>query len=54
MKVTFEVPDSTLCLTLSGVYATDNALSMGVKTVSTEQIESGEVIVCDWRSEDEH
>lgn len=52
MKMTIEIPNTTMCLTLSGVYGTDNGLSMGVKVVSTEQIENGEVIVCDWRSDE--
>lgn len=51
MKITFEIPNTTMCLTLSGVYETDNGLSMGVKAISTKQIENGEEIVCDWESD---
>ena len=49
MKITFDVPATTICLTLSGVYADDDGLAMGTKTVSTEEIESRKMIICKWR-----
>ena len=50
MKITFEVPDTTICLILSGVHENPD-LTLSTRTVSTDEIISGEVIVCDWKEE---
>lgn len=46
MKITIEMPDTTSCAFLNYIYGTSTGLSMGVKTIDTDDLESGEVLVC--------
>ena len=43
MKITIEIPDTTLCAFVNYVFATDTGLSMGAKSINTDDIEKSKV-----------
>lgn len=47
MKITIEIPDTTVCAFFDYVYYTNTGMSMASKQISTDDIQGGEVIVCD-------
>lgn len=47
MKITIEIPDTTACMFLNYVFGTSSGMSMACKQISTDDIQIGEVIVCD-------
>lgn len=46
MKITIEIPDTTSCAFLNYVYSTSTGMSMMCKSISTDEIQSDKVIVC--------
>ncbi len=46
MKITIEVPDTTNCAFLNYLYEEGSRLIMGCRSLTTNEINSGEVIVC--------
>lgn len=46
MKITIEIPDTTSCSFLNYVYSTSTRMSMMCKSISTDDIQNNEVIVC--------
>ena len=46
MKITIEIPDTTACAFLNYVYYTSIGMSMMCKSISTDEIQSNKVIVC--------
>ena len=46
MKMTIEIPDTTSCAFLNYVYSTSTGMSMMCKSISTDEIQSNKVIVC--------
>ncbi len=47
MKITIEVPDTTLCAFFDYVFYTNTGMNMGSKQISTDDIRSGNILVCD-------
>lgn len=47
MKITIEIPDTTVCAFFDYVYYTNTGMSMASKQIGTDDIQRGEVIVCD-------
>lgn len=47
MKIVIEIPDTTTCAFLNYIFATSTGMSMGVKSIDTDDIKSGNVLVCD-------
>ena len=47
MKISIEIPDTTVCAFFDYVYYTNTGMSMASKQIGTDDIQSGEVIVCD-------
>jgi len=46
MKIIIEIPDTTNCAFFNYVYTTSTGMSMGVKSISTDDIRSGDILVC--------
>lgn len=46
MKITIEIPDTTVCAFFDYVFYTNTEMSMACKQICTDDIQSGEVIVC--------
>ncbi len=46
MKITIEIPDTTVCAFLNYIYYTSTGMSMMCKSISTDEIQSNKVIVC--------
>lgn len=46
MKITIEIPDTTVCAFFDYVFQTSTGMSMASKQIGTDDIQSGEVIVC--------
>lgn len=46
MKITIEIPNTTACAFFDYVFYTNTGMSMASKQISTDDIQSGEVIVC--------
>ena len=46
MKITLEIPDTTACAFFSYVFYENTGMSMASKSMTTDEIRSGEVIVC--------
>ena len=47
MKITIEIPNTTACAFLNYVYyTTSTGMSMASRQIDTDEIQSGEVIVC--------
>lgn len=44
-RITIDLPKGTLCVFLNYVYVGNDGMSMGVKQISTEDIEAGHVTV---------
>lgn len=47
MKITLEIPDTIACAFFDYVYCTSTGMSLASKPMSTEELHSGEVIICD-------
>ena len=47
MQITIEIPDTTACAFFDYVYYTNTGMSMASKRICTDDIQSGEIIVCD-------
>jgi hypothetical protein len=47
VKITIEIPDTTVCAFFDYVFYTNTGMSMASKQISTNDIQSGEVIICD-------
>ena len=47
MKITIEIPDTTACAFFDFVYYTSTGIIMASKQIVTDDLRSGEVIVCD-------
>ena len=47
MKITIEIPDTTVCAFFDYVYYTDTDMHIAIKQIRTDDIQSGKVIVCD-------
>ena len=45
MKVTIELPEKTMCAFVNYVFHSGTGLSMGVKSISTDDIKAGYVLV---------
>lgn len=46
MKITIEMPDTTVCAFFDYVFYTNTGMRMASKQISTDDIQSGDVIVC--------
>ncbi len=46
MKITIEIPDTTVGAFFNYVFSTDTRMAMGVRQIDTDDLKSGEVIVC--------
>ena len=46
MKITIEIPDTTVCAFFDYVFYTSAGMSMASKQICTDDIKSGEAIVC--------
>lgn len=46
MKITIEIPNTTGCIFLNYVYYTSTGINMASRQIGTDEIQSGEVIVC--------
>ena len=46
MKITIEIPDTTVCAFFDYVFSTNTGMSMASKQIGTDDIQSGEVIAC--------
>ena len=46
MKITIEIPNTTVCAFFDYVYYTNEGMSMASKQIGTDDIHSGKVIVC--------
>lgn len=53
MKITIEIPNTTACAFLNYVYSTSTGMSMASRQIDTDEIQSGEVIVCNPDHKDE-
>lgn len=51
MKITFEIPDNTVALSLTGVWLGAKSQMIGTHMVETEEIKDGAEIVCDWKGD---
>ena len=49
MKITFEVPDNTVALVLTGLYDEKERIAMATRTVETRECKDGAVIVPQWK-----
>ena len=47
MKITIEVPNTTVCAFFNYVFVGDTGMSMGVKQIDSDDMKSGKVLVCD-------
>lgn len=47
MRITIEIPDTTACAFFDYIYYTNTGMSMASKRICTDDIQSGEIIVCD-------
>jgi hypothetical protein len=47
MKITIEIPNTTVCAFFDYVYYTNTGMSMASRQICTDEIQKGEVIVCD-------
>ena len=53
MKIVIEIPDTTVGAFLNYVYYTSTPLSMMCKSISTDEIQSDKVIVCNPETKEE-
>lgn len=44
MRITLDVPDTTLCAFANYIFSTDTGMSMGVRSIDTEEMSDGNVI----------
>ena len=51
MKLTLEIPDATNCVFVNYVYGSIVSMSMATKGISTDDLQSGKVIVCEPKKE---
>lgn len=53
MKITIEIPNTTACAFFNYVYSTSIGMNMASRQIDTDEIQSGEVIVCnpDYKAE---
>jgi hypothetical protein len=47
MKITLEIPDTSSCAFFNYVYCTSTGMSLANKPIDTDELRSGEVIICD-------
>lgn len=49
MKITFEVPNDTVALVLTGIYKERLGYKMATSTVETSECKDGALLVCNWK-----
>ena len=44
MRIILDVPDTTLCAFVNYIFSTDTGMSMGVRSIETEELSNGNVV----------
>ena len=53
MKITLDIPDTSLCAAISLVYVNKTATMITTHTADTEELRSGEVIIMPQKNKEE-
>ena len=48
MKITFEIPNTSVALVITGIYEHPLGYKMATRTVETSECKDGAEIVCEW------